>query len=419
MFPERRKALVGRDFPYWWVFARGRSLGYVKGVTVASWFVRIRLKQGGYRQSRLGEADDELTADGEKILSFNQAHSKAGSWCAQQAKIAIPRYLDHEHLPVYPDLPPAPPYTVAHAMVDYMRWYRENRRGFPRIYYDARAHIIPKFGHLPVEQLTTRMIREWLDELAETPARIRFRRGEEPQYKIKTDDPEDRRRRRNTVNRTLAVIKAALNRAYEHGYVDSDIAWVRVKSFRRVNSTAFRYLEKNQCLKLIATCLPDLRDLVVAALVSGCRAGELRLMRAGDFVPGINRVVIKNAKGGRIRHVSLSENGIVFFLRLTEGRPADELMFRRGDGRPWRVGSYHRPFHKACLNAGLSRQVTFHHLRHTYAAQAAMAGIPLPVIARQLGHADTRMVERHYAHLGSSYLDEMIREKMPNLVSAE
>ena len=38
-----------------------------------------------------------------------------------------------------------------------------------------------------------------------------------------------------------------------------------------------------------------------------------------------------------------------------------------------------------------------------------MRGAPMPVIAAQLGHSDTRMTERHYAHLGPSYVSEMVR----------
>ena len=45
----------------------------------------------------------------------------------------------------------------------------------------------------------------------------------------------------------------------------------------------------------------------------------------------------------------------------------------------------------------------------------AMCGVPLPVIAKQLGHADTRMTERHYAHLSHSYIADTIRASFPTL----
>jgi hypothetical protein len=42
-----------------------------------------------------------------------------------------------------------------------------------------------------------------------------------------------------------------------------------------------------------------------------------------------------------------------------------------------------------------------------------MAGMPLMVVARNLGHADTRMVERHYGHLAPSFIADAIRASAP------
>jgi hypothetical protein len=44
-----------------------------------------------------------------------------------------------------------------------------------------------------------------------------------------------------------------------------------------------------------------------------------------------------------------------------------------------------------------------------------MKGVPMGVIAEQLGHADTRMTEKHYAHLAPSYVADMIRAHFPAL----
>jgi hypothetical protein len=48
-----------------------------------------------------------------------------------------------------------------------------------------------------------------------------------------------------------------------------------------------------------------------------------------------------------------------------------------------------------------------------------MQGVPFGVIARQLGHSDTRMTEKHYAHLAPNYVAETIQAKFPNLGIAE
>ena len=39
---------------------------------------------------------------------------------------------------------------------------------------------------------------------------------------------------------------------------------------------------------------------------------------------------------------------------------------------------------------------------------------PMRVIADQLGHKDTRITERHYAHLGRAFVRETIRTRLPN-----
>ena len=44
-----------------------------------------------------------------------------------------------------------------------------------------------------------------------------------------------------------------------------------------------------------------------------------------------------------------------------------------------------------------------------------MAGVPLQVIAANLGHADTRMTERHYAYMRPSYVASAIRTAVPQL----
>jgi integrase len=48
-----------------------------------------------------------------------------------------------------------------------------------------------------------------------------------------------------------------------------------------------------------------------------------------------------------------------------------------------------------------------------------MRGVPMGVIAEQLGHADTRMTEKHYAHLARSYVADTIRAHFPTLGIAE
>ncbi len=44
-----------------------------------------------------------------------------------------------------------------------------------------------------------------------------------------------------------------------------------------------------------------------------------------------------------------------------------------------------------------------------------MRGVPLAVVAAQLGHADTRMIEKHYGHLAPSYVADTVRAAFGSL----
>jgi len=57
--------------------------------------------------------------------------------------------------------------------------------------------------------------------------------------------------------------------------------------------------------------------------------------------------------------------------------------------------------------------VSYHILRHTWASLAVMNETPLLVVARNLGHADTRMVEKHYGHLAPDFIKDAIRAGAP------
>ncbi|MEQ9567457.1 MAG: tyrosine-type recombinase/integrase, partial [Pseudomonadales bacterium] len=70
---------------------------------------------------------------------------------------------------------------------------------------------------------------------------------------------------------------------------------------------------------------------------------------------------------------------------------------------------------EACKVAKIKPAIRFHDLRHTHGSTLAMKGVPMAVISAQLGHSDTRMTERHYAHLSPSYVAETIRASFPKL----
>jgi len=357
-------------------------------------------------QTTLGPADDALDADGVNILDHAQAQTKAREWISEQLRAADGHGENS-----------GKKLTVRDIVTAYMADYR--RRG-GKAADDAQtridALILPSLGSIEVAKLTATRISAWHASLAAKGARLRTRTGKAQRYRDPKDDPEAARKRRSTANRTLSILKAALNYAFrspDFKSVTND-PWRSVEPFPEVDVAKVRYLAPDECRTLVSACDADLRSLVHAALLTGCRYGELAALRCHDFDEAAFTVTVRVSKAGKPRHVVLSDDGIAFFKAATADKPGDAPVFTR-NGKPWGRSHQHRPIVDACKDAKISPPISFHILRHTYAVLLVRAGTPMPIIAANLGHADTRMTEKHYAHLAPSHVASVIREKMPAL----
>ena len=275
-----------------------------------------------------------------------------------------------------------------------------------------RAFIRPVLGDIEVAKLTADRLRKWMADMAKTPARLRTREGLKQQYAL-LDSADAKRARKVTVNRTLITLKAALNMAWREGKVASNAEWSRVQPFENVNTARIRYLTVAEAQRLLNGCDPDFRLLVQAALETGARLGELVALQVHDFNPDAGTLAIRESKSGKSRHVVLTEEGAAFFKQVCAGRPGHATMLLRADGQPWGRSQQSLLMAAACKRAKITPQINFHGLRHTWASLAAMAGVPLMVVAKNLGHRDTRMVEMHYGHLAPSYVADAIRAGAP------
>ncbi len=397
-----RLRLKSRAAPYWRLIDQGAHLGYYKGRRAGSWIARFFLGSGRYATSRLGAADDIQDADSASILSFAQAQGKARGWFASQARLLAGE--GHHG-----------PYTVTNAWTEYVKWYAVHRKDLQTATYAANAHILPKLGPIQVAKLTPAKIRAWHEAIATERPRLRTRKGRPQNYGKAPGISDAKRQRKATANRVLTFLKAALNYAWRDGKVSSDDAWRRVKPFRDVSAPRVRYLTHDACRRLANACEPTFRRMVQAALYTGCRYGELCALRAADFDPENGTVAIRTSKSGKPRYVVLADEGQTFFANVTLGRSAGEYILRNAAGETWAHSNQFRPLRQACETAGINPPVSFHILRHTYATHLVTAGAPLQVVAHNLGHADIRMTERHYAHLAPSFVADTIRRLAPKL----
>ena len=431
-----RDRLPEQHEPHWRGIEGGLALGYRKGVAGGSWMARLRVG-GGYLKASFGRADDTLKPDGDRVLDYRQAQAKAIAWAARQQRIAAGEEPEAE-------IKTRKAYTVADAAADYLADYEA--RGGKAVKTTATAiaaHIAPTFGTVAVGRLRRIAVRDWHRALAAAPPRRRRSKanpGTTPPSKglEPPTNPEAIRARQATANRLLTILKALLNHARAEGKATCPAdAWSLVKPFKNADSAKVRYLSPEETTRLINAAGSDFWVLVTAALLTGCRYGELAAMKVGAFEvaqdeeTGTERglVFIPESKSGKPRHIALTNEGRDFFVQHTVGRARDQLLFAREAmakqatrDRPaemhrvgWKDSDQFRAMAAACTAGRIEPAVSFHILRHTYASRLAKNGVGMQVIAIQLGHASTRMTEKHYAHLAPNYVADEVRSRFGTL----
>jgi integrase len=185
-----------------------------------------------------------------------------------------------------------------------------------------------------------------------------------------------------------------LNYAWKSGPVASDDPWRRVKPFRAVETARVRYLSDVECVRLVNACEPAFRNLVRGALLTGCRYSELISAHVADFNADAGVITVRESKAGKPRHVVLTDEGLRLFVTLTAGKLGSDPIFARADGAAWGTSHQLRPMAEGCRRAKIKPAISFHVLRHTHGSTLAMRGVPMGVIAQQLGrHADDGNVD--------------------------
>jgi integrase len=396
---ESRRKLVTRGKPYYRAIERGLHLGYRRlRAGAGTWVARYYVGEQSYELESIGIADDVSDADGVAVLTFWQAQTKARERMVGRAHSAAGK---------------AGPLTVADVMDSYLEFLETSRKSAADARYWDRAFIRPQLGDIEVAALTADRLRQWLVELAKMPARTRTRAGESQRHRPLGCDDESKRRRQSAANRILTVLKACLNRAWREKKVTSNAEWARVEPFKSVDAARVRYLSVDEAKLLLDACEPEFRRLVRAALETGCRYGELARLTVEDWNQNTGTLAIRRSKAGKPRHVVLTEEGVGFFTDICAGRAGGETMLVKKTGETWRKSNQREPTLRACGEANIVPAIGFHGLRHTWASLAVMNGVPLMVVAKNLGHADTKMVEKHYGHLSANYIAEAIRAGAP------
>ncbi len=385
---EARSKLAARREPYWVEVTPGTAVGYYKGERDAGWFVRQRVG-GAYRKQRLGTPDDHVKADGEIVLSYKEAVTQAVSLQLDERRPAPRHYSDGT--------------TLNDVFDQYLADRQLNPGGrFGRLMPKSTAtvsrgawnlRVRDSIGVKLVTALDAKALRLWLTGQVANPA---TNRGKALPF-----DPADHdqvRARRSTANRILTSIKASLTWARRHEVLPATMPdwWRDVQPFALGDEGEPRMLEADEITRLLNASPPDLRDLIAGGLMTGARVGELRALTVRDYDPETATVRIAQTKSYKTLQQPLTPEGVALLDRLTAGRAPTARIFTRADGSPWNTSDVAKPM-RAAVAAARLEDVSIKTTRATYGKLLLIATKDIEMVARALGHSDSRITRKHYA----------------------
>ena len=201
----------------------------------------------------------------------------------------------------------------------------------------------------------------------------------------------------STANRYLALVRAILRKAV------FDWEWIdrapKVKLFRERNRRV-RWITPEQVRALLAELPPHQRDIVLFALATGLRQGNVMRLEWSqvDLARSVAWIYADQAKGGRDIHVSLNSTALEVLSRQVGKHPTRVFTFR---SRPIAWANT-RAWREALKRAGIV-DFRWHDLRHTWASWLVQNGTPLYVV-QEMGAWQSEGMVRRYAHLGPAHL---------------
>lgn len=285
-------------------------------------------------------------------------------------------------------------------------------------YYERKRRLLnwwkERIGDYTLDRCTPALIAEYRDRLL----RENIGTKDKPQHRSPA-----------TANRHLSALSKAFTIAVQEWH------WLPDNPLRRVGKeqespARVRYLSDDERQRLLEACrkseLPELQLIVLLALTTGMRRGEILGLRWADVDLERKLIVINKTKNrdrrsvpivpavaellqahGKVRRL---DNDLVFPARprkRKKGAPALAIAEKDGSTPDAQGPLWFDEWWYAALEAAGIEDFRFHDLRHTAASYLAMSGATTAEIAAVLGHRTLQMVKR-YAHLSDQHVGAVV-----------
>lgn len=304
---------------------------------------------------------------------------------------------------------------------EYEPWFKANRKSGSKSIKNNIVPFLREYGDTSLTDLDILRIEKWRT--------MRLENGVQPA----------------TVNRNLGAFKAALSKAVEWGFIETNpLARMKALKIDVISRVKFLTPEQEICLRekinqreeMIRAKrdqanawrkqrsyeeLPDLRQqyfvdhikpMFLITKNTGLRKGELfSLDKENDIDLALKIIKVRdvNSKSSKTRYIPLNEEAFDTVKKLIEQTGPSGLLFPSKNNQ--KFSDIKKSWNKLLIEAGI-HDFRWHDLRHHFASCLVMAGVDLNTVRELLGHADIKMTLR-YAHLAPEHKAQAVAKILP------
>lgn len=263
---------------------------------------------------------------------------------------------------------------------NYENWI-EGRQASAKVKGYIIGELKQRFGNIPLRRFNTVLVEQLQTDLIARSCKNSY------------------------TNKVLNVFKHMFTKAVEWDMVEQDT----LKRIRKVKhlreDRRLRYLEsREECQKLIQACDAHLRPIVITALNSGLRKGNVLGLKWSNIDLKNGFILVDMTKNGERVEIPINQTLRNTLLEIPRRLDGGYIFHDPITDKPY--GDVKHSFSAACRRAGI-RDFHFHDLRHTFASHLIMAGVDLTTVSRLLGHKDIKMTLR-YAHLAPHHTQRAV-----------
>lgn len=209
----------------------------------------------------------------------------------------------------------------------------------------------------------------------------------------------------------LRTLKAAFNKALEWEYISFNaFSKIVIKKNQQIKPA---FINRKELQKIIDRTDDDrMKDIFIFAFNTGCRLNEVVNIKWSNVDLSKKCILIRDSsfttKNRKQRLIPLSKELKILLLELKKrARKSYKYLFYKDYDFPFCGDYVSKQFKRAVRGAGLSDEIHFHTLRHSFGSNLANRGVPIIAIKEMMGHSSITTTEI-YSHTNLENLQREI-----------